>query len=54
MYHLDDVMKALYKLDAGNVHVMGNIGKPGSVYIIFTEARPYPTSKNNPGYVSVL
>ena len=38
MHHLDDGIKALYKLDPGNVHVMGNIANPGSVYIIFTEA----------------
>ena len=36
---MDDLIKALYKLDPGKVHVMGNIAKPvGSAYIVFTEA----------------
>ena len=36
--HLDDMMKALNKLDARNVLVMRMMTKPGSAFIIFTEA----------------
>ena len=37
-HHLDDVMKALYKIEDRNIHVMGNIANPGSAYIVFTGA----------------